>query len=125
MEKWKRNSITIYIIIPLLMIPQMILGGAMFSFEKLNRKISSIDKVPFVAEFITTKWMYIPEIVENDKTGLLVKPRDTNELKLAMSGLQEKDYKRLSKNAYDAFKQFDSEKLTASFLRTIVEYPFG
>ncbi len=61
------SVITIYIIIPLLMIPQMILGGAMFSFEKLNRKIGNVDKVPLVAEFITTKWVYEALIVHQFK----------------------------------------------------------
>lgn len=52
------SAVTIYIMIPLLMIPQMALGGAMFSFDKLNRNISSVDKVPIIAEFIATRWCY-------------------------------------------------------------------
>jgi len=52
------SAVTIYIIIPLVLIPQMILGGAMFSFEKLNKTVSSIDKVPLIAEFMTSKWVY-------------------------------------------------------------------
>ncbi len=52
------SAVTIYILIPLLMIPQMILGGAMFSFEKLNPTIGSVDKVPVIAEFMPTKWTY-------------------------------------------------------------------
>ena len=52
------SAVTIYIIIPLVLIPQMILGGAMFSFEKLNKNISSVDKVPLLAEMMTSKWAY-------------------------------------------------------------------
>ena len=52
------SAVTIYILIPLIMIPQMILGGAMFSFEKLNRTIGSVDKVPLVADIMPTKWAY-------------------------------------------------------------------
>ena len=53
------NSIvTIYIIIPLLMIPQMVLGGAMFTFDKLNKDFTSVDKVPFVAEFMPSRYVY-------------------------------------------------------------------
>jgi len=44
------SAITIYIIIPLLIIPMMVLSGAMFPFDKLNRKIGSVEKVPFIAE---------------------------------------------------------------------------
>ena len=52
------SAVTIYIIIPLLMIPMMILSGAMFSFDKMNRSVSRLDKVPLIAEFMVTKWTY-------------------------------------------------------------------
>ena len=44
--------------IPLLMIPQMVLGGAMFTFDKLNKDFTSVDKVPFIAEFIPARYAY-------------------------------------------------------------------
>jgi ABC-type multidrug transport system ATPase subunit/ABC-type multidrug transport system permease subunit len=53
------NSIvTIYILIPLVMIPQMVLGGAMFTFDKLNRDFTSADKVPFVADIMPSRYIY-------------------------------------------------------------------
>ncbi len=52
------SVITIYIVIPLLIIPMMVLSGAMFSFDKLNRTISRVDKVPLIAEIIPTRWTY-------------------------------------------------------------------
>lgn len=52
------SAVTIYIVIPLVMIPMMVLSGAMFSFEKLNRSITSVNKVPVIAEAMPTKWAY-------------------------------------------------------------------
>ncbi len=52
------SVVTIYILIPLLMIPQMILGGAMFSFDKLNRLLTRPDKVPIIADLMATRWAY-------------------------------------------------------------------
>jgi ABC-type multidrug transport system ATPase subunit len=52
------SVINIYIIIPLIIIPMMVLSGAMFSFDKLNRKIGSVDKVPVIAELMPTRWTY-------------------------------------------------------------------
>jgi ABC-type multidrug transport system ATPase subunit len=52
------SVVTIYIIVPFIMIPMMVLSGAMFSFDKLNRKVSSVDKVPLVADVMPTKWSY-------------------------------------------------------------------
>lgn len=63
------SAVTIYIIIPLLIIPQMALGGAMFSFDKLNRKIGSVDKVPIVAEFFTARWAYEALMVHQFKNN--------------------------------------------------------
>ena len=52
------SAITIYIVIPLLIIPMMVLSGAMFPFDKLNRKIGNVDKVPLIAELMPTRWTY-------------------------------------------------------------------
>jgi len=52
------SAITIYILIPLLLIPQMILGGAMFSYEKLNSCIGGGYQVPMVANLMPARWAY-------------------------------------------------------------------
>ncbi len=62
------NSIvTIYILIPLVMIPQMVLGGAMFTFDKLNKDFTSVDKVPLVAEVMPSRYIYEGLIVHQYK----------------------------------------------------------
>jgi ABC-type multidrug transport system ATPase subunit len=52
------SAIAIYIIIPLIIIPMMVLSGAMFPFDKLNRKIGNVEKVPLIAEIMPTRWTY-------------------------------------------------------------------
>ena len=61
------SAITIYIVIPLLIIPMMVLSGAMFPFDKLNRKIGNIEKVPLIAEIMPTRWTYEALIVTQFK----------------------------------------------------------
>ena len=61
------SAVTIYILIPLLMIPMMILSGAMFSFDKLNRNVGSVDKVPLLAEVMVTRWSYEALVVHQFK----------------------------------------------------------
>jgi ABC-type multidrug transport system ATPase subunit/uncharacterized tellurite resistance protein B-like protein len=63
------SAVTIYIVIPLVIIPMMVLSGAMFSFEKLNRRISRIDKVPVMAELMPTKWSYEALMVHQFKNN--------------------------------------------------------
>ncbi|MBK7628177.1 MAG: ATP-binding cassette domain-containing protein [Bacteroidales bacterium] len=52
--------VTIYILIPFLVIPQIILSGVMVKFEKLNPSIPLTNPVgiPFYGEFITARWGY-------------------------------------------------------------------
>lgn len=50
--------VTIYILIPFLIIPQIILSGVLVKFEKLNPNISSPVTIPFYGEVITARWGY-------------------------------------------------------------------
>lgn len=52
------SAVTVYILIPLLIIPQMVLSGLLFSFDKLNEVISTKGKVPIVADFMASRWGY-------------------------------------------------------------------
>ena len=56
--------VTIYILIPFLVIPQIILSGVMVKFEKLNPNISSPVAIPFYGNFITARWGYEALAVE-------------------------------------------------------------
>jgi ABC transport system ATP-binding/permease protein len=53
-----KTVVTIYILIPFLVIPQIILSGVIVKFEKLNPNISSPNVIPFYGEFITARWGY-------------------------------------------------------------------
>lgn len=50
--------VTIYILIPFLIIPQIILSGVLVKFEKLNPNISSPVSIPIYGEMITARWGY-------------------------------------------------------------------
>ncbi len=53
-----KTVVTIYILIPFLVIPQIILSGVMVKYEKLNPKISSPTTIPFYGEIMTARWAY-------------------------------------------------------------------
>ncbi len=52
------SAVTVYVMIPLLLIPQMILSGLLFPFDKLNNLISTKGKVPIVADLMASRWAY-------------------------------------------------------------------
>ncbi len=65
-----KTSVTIYILIPFLVIPQIILSGIIVKFDKLNPDISSPSHIPWYGEIITARWAYealaVYQFKEND-----------------------------------------------------------
>ncbi len=53
-----KNSTSIYIIIPFLVIPQIVLSGVLVPFNKLNPNITKPNSIPFFGEIMTARWAY-------------------------------------------------------------------
>jgi hypothetical protein len=53
-----KTVVTIYILIPFLVIPQMILSGIIVKYENLNPQVSSPKRIPFYGEIIAARWAY-------------------------------------------------------------------
>ena len=53
-----KTVVTIYILIPILVIPQIILSGIIVKYEEINPQISSPKRIPFYGEIITARWAY-------------------------------------------------------------------
>ncbi len=53
-----KTVVTIYILIPFLVIPQIILSGIIVKYEKLNPNISSPKSIPFYGEIMSARWAY-------------------------------------------------------------------
>jgi len=68
------SAVTVYVLIPLLLIPQMILSGLLFSFDKLNSAISTKGKVPIVADMMASRWAYEAMAVYQFKNNSFEKP---------------------------------------------------
>jgi hypothetical protein len=53
-----RSVVSIYIAVPVLLVPQILLGGAMIKFDKLNSKATNQDYVPIVGDIMPSRWAY-------------------------------------------------------------------
>lgn len=53
-----KSSASIYIVIPFLIIPQIILSGVLVPFDKLNPNITKPNTVPIFGEIMTARWAY-------------------------------------------------------------------
>jgi ABC-type multidrug transport system ATPase subunit len=68
------SAITVYILIPLLLIPQMILSGLLFSFDKLNELVSNKGRVPVIADLMASRWAYEAMAVHQFKNNEYEQP---------------------------------------------------
>jgi len=53
-----KTTVTIYIVIPFLIIPQIILSGIIVKFDNINPAISSPNKIPLYGEMMISRWAY-------------------------------------------------------------------
>ncbi len=61
------SVITIYILVPFLLIPQILFCGVLVKFDKLNRRISNQQVVPVIGDLMTSRWAYEALSVEQFK----------------------------------------------------------
>jgi len=65
-----KSVVTIYILIPFIVIPQLMLSGALLRFDKINPDISTPVSVPWYGEIIPARWAFealaVEQFVNND-----------------------------------------------------------
>ncbi len=69
-----RNAVTIYILVPFLIIPQLLLSGVIVKFDKLNPSFSSDEFVPITGDVMASKWAYEALAVHQFKDNQYQKP---------------------------------------------------
>lgn len=61
------SAVTIYILIPILLIPQLLLSGVVINFDKFNPKVSTMDGVPMIGEIMASRWAFEAAMVTQFK----------------------------------------------------------
>lgn len=59
-----RTSGAIYILVPLIIVPQILLSGVVISYDKLNDKVTSYEYVPVIGDLMASRWAYEALVVE-------------------------------------------------------------
>jgi ABC-type multidrug transport system ATPase subunit len=52
------SVVTIYILVPLILVPQLIFSGAVVDFSKMHNKIAKDKAVPLIGDMMTSRWAY-------------------------------------------------------------------
>jgi ABC-type multidrug transport system, ATPase component len=57
------SVVAIYITVPLIIVPQILLSGVVVNYDKLNKIVSEKEYVPVVGDLMTSRWAYEALIV--------------------------------------------------------------
>ncbi len=79
------SVITVYILIPILLIPQLILGGIVVKFDDINPHLASENKVPVISEFMTTRWAFEAIMVSQFRDNPYQRPLYEYDKKMALA----------------------------------------
>lgn len=52
------SAVTIYILIPILIIPQLLLSGVVISFDKFNPNVGTPNGIPVLGEMMASRWAF-------------------------------------------------------------------
>jgi amino acid transporter len=52
------SVVTIYILVPLILVPQLLLSGVVVDFSKMHNKIANDKAVPIIGDMMTSRWAY-------------------------------------------------------------------
>lgn len=85
------SAVTIYILIPFLIIPQLLLSGVIVKFDKLNPKLAKQGGVPFAGEIMVSRWGF---------EALAVNQFKNNEYEKLVYPFEKKYVQAEEKNAY-------------------------
>jgi ABC transport system ATP-binding/permease protein len=84
------SAVTIYIMIPLLIIPQLLLSGVVINFDKFNPRVGKPVGVPMMGEVMTSRWAFEAFMVTQFKDNPFEKKFYDLETTIA-----ESEYKRI------------------------------
>ncbi|MFH1160756.1 MAG: ATP-binding cassette domain-containing protein, partial [bacterium] len=64
-----KSVVAIYILIPFILVPQLLLSGTIVPFDNLNPSLSSRIYAPFVGDLMTSRWSYEALAVQQFKAN--------------------------------------------------------
>ncbi len=75
-----KSVVTIYILVPLILVPQLIFSGVVVDFHNLNRAIYTARVVPRIGDAMTSRWAYEALVVTQFKDNQFERPIFRQEL---------------------------------------------
>jgi hypothetical protein len=67
------SAVTIYVLIPILIIPQLLLSGVVITFDKFNPRVGTPNGIPLLGEMMASRWAFEAYMVTQFKDNPLEK----------------------------------------------------
>ena len=83
-----KSVVTIYILVPLILVPQLLFSGVVVDFHNLNRAIYTARFVPRVGDIMTSRWSYEALVVTQFKDNRFERPIFNEEFSMSNSMYQ-------------------------------------
>jgi hypothetical protein len=77
------HAVTIYILVPILLIPQIILSGVIVKWEKINPAIARQGSVPLVGDLMASRWAYEALVVHQFRDNAYERERYPHERRMS------------------------------------------
>ncbi len=116
------SVVTIYIMIPLMLVPQLLLSGVIIDFNKMHQSLSSFDRTPIIGDVMTSRWAYEALAVNQFKNNnyqkhIFEEEVDKNKISFkAFHQLPEIEKYLISYNAYVKKNEVESANTIAPLL---------
>jgi len=117
-----KSAVTIYILIPLLLIPQLVLSGVVVSFDKFNPKLTAMNKVPVLGELMTSRWAFEALVVTQFRDNKFTRLFYDYDKKMAQADYMKTYYiDELRSNLSDVANQIGQAKIDTASLKYRLE----
>ena len=114
-----KKTVNIYILIPFLIIPQLILSGVFVNYDQLNPRMSSPKTIPWYGEIITARWAYEAITVDNFKNNEYQKHFFVYEKLKSQSSYHKDFWLPEIKNKINRYEKSEDEKEKHDILRLV------
>ncbi|WP_159519060.1 ATP-binding cassette domain-containing protein [Sunxiuqinia indica] len=63
------SAVAIYVLIPLILVPQLLLSGVIIDFNKMHPSLSSYNRTPLIGDLMSSRWAYEALAVDQYKNN--------------------------------------------------------
>ncbi len=86
------SAVTIYILIPILIIPQLLLSGVVINFDKFNPNVGTPNGIPALGELMTSRWAFEAFMVTQFKDNPFERQFYTLDQRIALANYKKQYY---------------------------------